>query len=143
MQSAQPASAPVAQKPFLMPTPNTAPISLFGGNLTPKAAAATPTVLASPFSVASLTATASLIKSEPQTTPAPAALEYTAPAPQKTVQVVAPEAKKEVVSEPVLSEESFVAASTAVMKLFSEELSTSLRQSSDASFTVCIHILSG
>lgn len=134
-QSVLPSPAPLPQKPFLMPTPTTAPISLFGGNLTitPKPVAATP----SPFSVAALTSTTPLIRSEPP----PAAststtFESVAPTPQNIVPVAAPEVKKEVVSEPILSEESFAAASTAIIKLFADELTTSLRQSSDAPYTV-------
>jgi len=127
-----------------MPTPTSAPISLFGGNLTitPKPAATTQTaVSASPFSVASLTAAAPSIRSEPPPPAAqtPATLDTMAPVPQKVEQVATPEIKKEVVSEPVLSEESFASASSAVLKLFSDELNSSLRQSLDATYTVHTH----
>jgi hypothetical protein len=141
-QFVQPAPSLLPQKPFLMPTPSTAPISLFGGNLTitPTPAATSLAASASMFSVASLTAAAPLLKTEPPPAAAtPATLDLMAPTPQKIVPAAAVEIKKEVVSEPVLSEESFMAASTAVKKLFSDELTTSLRQSLDATYTVQSH----
>ncbi|XP_059468511.1 nuclear pore complex protein Nup214 [Neocloeon triangulifer] len=119
--AAEPAAAAPVPKAFSMPPPSApAPANIFGGIQPVVSQPAKSEAAPSIFSMA-----------RPAVTIAPKVDPQPQPQPTSEVKVI-----KEPVAEPVMSEESFIAASTAIMRQFSEEISTSLKQSADTSFTI-------